>query len=501
MSMLLTDSNEGDSESNLAIIEIEKDNSEITSITTDSVYGDLVAADEISLITADEINENVEADVALEAISNYLNESLSNNTLNNTTLAMANVAIESICSNVNYKSEQLVFSMEAYNADPSGSIKLALEDIKERAAALWTAVKNNITTLAKYIGEKMNFFRRNLSNMKADILQLEKGLGNINKKTVAKSKYLKPQGWFIDLMYSDKGMPDGLKGIGDDVDELLKDHRKMATTCMGKYSKWLTSNYREAQRDPKVFNTLKVSKDEFLLKGAKEFNRSIGFKAPHNENMFYRSKELPGNKAFYTSVKPLDRTGISAIGLLADVSFRIDDYDPQSYKLKMVQLTKIAALATPAWAAALALTLPVAGAVAGVALYGASLGAIISNAKVENTGNTVSIEDDMVFKTLSLDECKRVLNELSRGAKLLQEWYTDVLEKDWTNSGIGDAYSDILGFSRIEVYNNSGFRALKRYCMALIHLMSATTVGTHVYAFRTYDAMMNYVYKSLRQYK
>ncbi len=492
----------GQDGANKEINEMELDSSDISPISHDSDFGDLVAADENGSIVSDQINDETDADIALETIANYLTQSLNSGANNVHTLSMANVAIESIFNKINIGSDKLAFSMEDYRSNPSESIKVALEDIKEKAAAIWASVKEKITLLAKFLGEKMNYFKRNLSNMRADISRLEKTLNLIDVKTEAKAKFLKPQNWFIDLMYSDKGMPTGLEGVGKAVEELLRDHRKMAMSSIGKYTKWLIANYKQAESDSNVFSSLKVNKDEFLLSGAKEFNRSIGLKRPVGENMFYRGKELPGNKAFYTQVRPKDKVGISSIGTIADVGFGIYSFDPQSYKLKMMTIAKIVAAGSIPWClgvAAVTTTALTAGAL-GTA-YGIGLGALINKAKVEGTGTAIHIDKDMIFKTLTLQEAKKVIADLKNGAKALQDWYTDIFETNWKQAELDRIINDVTGLDRVQVNNNSSFRALKRYCMALLNLMNSTTIGTHVYAFKTYGAMINYCDKSLRQYK
>ena len=488
------------SNSLLSNIEVEDTNIPMSERNND--FDDLLIADENSCIVSEQINSDTDADIALEAITNYLSTTLNNGLHNEHTLSMANVAIESIYNRVNLKSDKITFSMEDYKKDPQESIRLALQDIKEKAASLWASVKQKITLLARFLGEKMNYFKRNLSNMKADIVRLEKIFNALDSKAEAKSKFLKPQSWFIDLMYSDKGMPEGLEGVGKAVEQLLREHSKMATSSVSKYTQWLINNYKKAETDSSAFSTLKISPNEFLLTGSNVFDRSIGLKRPIGENMFYRSKELPGNKAFYTQVRPRDKTGISSIGTLSDVGFGIYDFDPQSYKLDRMKIVKIAAAGSIPWALGIAAITASSVVAAGAGLaYGVSLGAMINKAKVEGTGNVIHIDKNMVFKTLSLIEVKKSISDLKSGVISLEKWYVSVFENNWKQTELDKIINDVTGLDRVSVNNNSSFRALKRYCMALLNLMSSTTVATHIYAFKTYGSMINYIDKSMHQYK
>lgn len=488
---------------NTIITTIEKDNSDISSIETSSEYGDLLASDDKCKTVSNEINNETEADVALETIANYLNNSLEESTFDKHTLNMANVAIESICENVNFKSSKNAFSLETYAINPKAAISAALEDIKERAAALWMSVRNKISELAQYLGEKMNYFKRNLSKMKYNVKLLEQKLSKIESNAEAKAKILKPQNWFIDLMYSDQGIPDGLAGVAGAVEQLLNDHRKIAVTSIEKYTRWLVSNYKEAEVDSKVYSTLKVYKNEFIIPGSTEFNRSIGLKKPLGDCVFYRSKELPGNKAFYTEVKPKDYTGISGIGTISTVNFRIDHYDPQSFKMRMLNLQRISSMSVASWLLSTGIYIGLTGSMSvpvGIAAVGVTLYTLYNSAKVKDTGVRVKIEKDMVFKTLTLTEVRNVISDLKSSIVSLEKWYSDIFENNWKQAELDKIIKNVTGINRVEVNNSSSFRALKRYCMALLNLMNSTTVGIHAYAFKTYNSMINYVDKSLRQY-
>lgn len=280
----------------------------------------------------------------------------------------------------------------------------------------------------------------------------------------------------------------------------------MTNECITKYTKWLISNYKEAEGNPHVFSTLKVNKDEFLLSGSKEFNRSIGYSKPVNDNSFYRGNELPGNKAFYTSVRPSDKTGASSINTIMDVSFKISDYDPVSYKLAKVKIARISAATAAVWLGASLLTMGISGG-ASIALSAASIGTSLYsihnsvNSIIAGTGNHLTIDKAMIFKTLTIQEIKRVIGELKSGVSALQKWYTTVFETNWKNAELEKVMSVIIGNERTTVTNTTGFRSLKRYCVALLNLMSATTMGIHIYAFKTYGSMLGYAEKSIKQYK
>jgi hypothetical protein len=477
---------------------------EIAPVEQDSDFNSLVNAEEAGIKTANEITEETEASTALEAIASFLNASMESHTFDKVTLSMANVAVESICERVHFNSTKVAFSMETYSADPKKTLDVALEDIRERANAIWDSVKVKIASIARYLGEKMNYFKRNLAKLKARTDRLESEVNKHTSSEEAKSKFLKPDNWFINLMYSDKAMPVGLDGVGKAVESLLTENRKIATGTVDTYTKWLLTNCKNGSVED--FSTLKVHKDDFLLSGSTAFNRSIEMLKPKGDNMFYRSKELPGNKAFYTEIQPKDKSGAGSIKMLNDVNFFMDNYDPQSYKLRLKKISEIQASSAVTWAFATAALAVIGfstiatGMAAGTLGYGLMSYLNNNKSKVENTGHELSIDKDMLFHTLTIAEAKKVISDTRAGIKALQSWYTEVFEKNWKGDELDHIFNNVIGTNRVEVNNSTNFRSLKLYCSALMNLMYNVTTNIHMYAFRTYNSMLNYVDKSIRQY-
>jgi hypothetical protein len=475
----------------------------LVSIEADSDFLQMQEAEADGNESIKSVIEETQASTALEAIASYLGNEIATEGYDIHTLHMTNVAVESICNKVDFKSTSVAFSLESYKADPKAELTAAMEGIKARASALWASVKDKIATVAKYLGEKLNYFKRNLAKLMARTTRLENMLSKADDSKGPKVVLLKPQSWFIDLMYTDGGMPKGMVGVGKDVESLLKSHTRMATDSFNKYSKWLTTHYKEAETNIRTFDTLRVSKNDFLVFNSTEFNRSIGKRIPHDDNMFYRSPELPGGMAFYTEIRPNDTNGTKGISTLNDADFFIDKFDPQSYKIQRKILAEFSATSSFAWAAGSFLTVGTGlGALSAILAVGWGVNAFYQNnkAKIESTGKKFTIPKEMRFNTLTLAEAKKSLADVRLGIKALQEWYKAVFEANWTGGEIDKVINGIIGLDRVEVSTNPSFRALKRYCTALLNLMYSLTSNTHSYAFKTYNSMLNYTERSLRQY-
>jgi hypothetical protein len=229
-----------------------------------------------------------------------------------------------------------------------------------------------------------------------------------------------------------------------------------------------------------------LSPKEYILPGMQEFHRSVGFDTPSRDNIFFRSHELPGGRAFYTQVNPSVTNGVEAIRSLEVVDFDLFYWDPKSYEVFKMKLA--AAIAIP-----MTVFLTMVNPVLGVAAIGAA-STYIATRGVDNTGAKVEIDPTTIFKCLSIDEAKRVIGEVRQGLVGLKEWGDIVLLDPWKSQDIDQLVINII--DRDDSNSN-----MKAFCNATLSLMNHLSTGVHSYAFKVYNAMLNFAEKSLKQYR
>jgi len=266
----------------------------------------------------------------------------------------------------------------------------------------------------------------------------------------------------------------------------------MANASVKKYTDWFKQHSLETNNDF-VFRSLKCSKNDFLLPEMTEFNRSINGDSPKSNNMFYRSKELPGGVGFFTSVEVSDKTGLAAVNMLSNVENGLIAYNPASYNALKVAIGGIAGLSFMGWMMAIGNPLAALG-------IGVATVAYQHSQKVSGTGKSITIDKKYVFETLTLAEAKKVIADVKVGIVSLEKWNQEVLQKPWKNKEINIAIDKIIGLGNTEVHNGVGVRYMRQYCYALLNLMKIHSVGVHTYSFRVYNAMLNFTEKSLKQY-
>lgn len=451
----------------------------------------LTALDQTTRAHQQACETDTAAVVSLESIAAYIQKVSQTQALDPQALVFANLAIESITQQVALPNERLTFSLEAYAQDPQQELHQALEGIQAKIDSLFAGLKVRMVKLAEHMALVMRSFNQNIQHLKQRVHTLEQALETATR-TEPKFPLIKPEPWCAQLCYLDTGFDTGLKRVGKDLHWLLASHRELMQSSIGKYTQWFKQHASQAQ-DDFVFRALKVRRTDFLLPGMTEFNRSQGYHGPHANNLFYRSRELPGGKAFFTEIETTDKNGLAAVNMLRNVRFNMDHYDPVSYRLQKAKLSLILGLSFQAWMLAINPFIGTLGIVAALRYN--------KTQQLAGTGHVVKIDPNYLFPVLSRTELKATLNEVKQGLVELERWNQAVLQKPWKSAELNTAIDRIIGLDRTTVHNGVGVRYMREYCHGLLNLLNQSGHGIHTYAFRTYSAMLAFSEKSLKQYQ
>lgn len=439
--------------------------------------------DEVGGLINQDVIEKTDAITALEAIANYISRVSETKDLDKHAIVLANVAIESLYEKAGIRSDAYAFSMESYDRSHRDELQGALENIKEKISVVFTFLKEKLVAVAKHIGAVINSFNRNMVALKVKLDRVEQMLMTAQAQK-ASFLAIKAEPWCEYLCYTQTGFDVGLTNVGRDVLSLIQAHSKMSEKATHKYLGWFTQHCDKMRTD-EVFNSLKVSKDDFLLPKMTAFNRSVGLSTPKKQNIYFRSEQLPGGRAFYTQVENADKTGLDGVRMFEALDFEINKFDPNSYKIMKAKIILIVALPMTAW-------LHCINPVLGLAAAGAT-GAILNNTKIEGTGSNVKIDKHMVFETLTLDQIKHCLANVRQAITELHHWSDEVLQKPWKDQSIDHAIDEIMK-------SEQSTSNIKSYCNALVNLMTKLGTQVHTYAFKVLNAMLNFAEKSARLY-
>jgi hypothetical protein len=481
---------------------VMEENTEILPITPRDAWGqtqdlsNLLATSDAGVQVSDELRTVSGAMLSLEAIACYLTKASEASELGQTGLQFANIAIESICLEANLSLSQSAFSLEAYQRSPTMAMEGALDFISAKIADIWKLIKEKLATFFRYLAEKMDFFKRNIGNLKRTVATLESQAGGIDSAAEALQATLYPQQCFADLLYLDTGFPQSGQGIAKAVDEVLLAHGKVFSTVINKHMTWLKDNHGRVSANPKVIEEFSVELDDFLMLDAAPLSRSIRKNIPKEGNVFYRSKELPGGKAIYTEIEPASNTGLAAIEMLANVNVYFDKFDPVSYDLKMLEMAQRAQADVNQWY----WSLP-------VEQRKGQLPPQIdtSSAKLPGTGRSTRLTPGLVFDTLSLTQIKKMLKEVKASAEVIEQWYAEVFGQIWKDKDFDFLANTLLAKRDVKNYGTGlhldpAPRYLGNLVLALLNVMGNATANTHAYAFTTYFSLLSYVEESLFQY-
>ena len=474
------------------------DASEVQSTDPFALQLDLTAlaeADAQGAALSDEVRTATGAVISLEAIAHYLRTAVTPCALGASGAQFANLAIESICLESHLPTGALTFSLEAYHADPQHAMACALESILEKIKNAWAFIKEKVVSFFRWIGEKMDYFKRNMRNLTGKLKELEHKLSAVQGGTAPQRGALKPDQKFVNLIYLEKGFVDHASSVTKDVNALLFEHAQLFSSVIAKHVGWLKDHHAAAREDISEFNTLHVNRNDFLMLDAQESDRTIETRMPQEGNMFYRSRELPGGMAIYTEIQKADQSGVLAIEMLGNIQVHIAPFDPASYDVRALQVLEQAQQKMDDWYDSLPQEVRVNTPYPPEADY--------EKARILGTGREVYIHPDMIFATLPLAEAKQRLAELRKTVDHLQDWYDTVFGQIWKDKGFDYLASSLIdkGESRQSgTYANPSVKYLASLAWSLIALMGNATEETHVYVFETCFSLLSYVEKSLVQY-
>jgi phiKZ-like phage internal head proteins len=430
-----------------------------------------------------DLMQKTDAVVNLNAVASYISQNADKGLLTKQTMVLANVAVEGLFDKAGIRSDKLVFSMESHEGSGRQALNAALEDIKEKISKVFSFLKEKILQVAHHIAKVAGQFNRNILALKYKINRIEEKLHEV---TLVKPKLymVKAESWCEYLCYH-SGFIKNHSDISKAVSDFVTEHTVMSSNVIEKYTQWLRDNLSASSTDD-VFRNLKFDGQDFLLKDMSTFHRSVGWSAAKGENIYMRTKELPGSRAYYVQLVNGNVSGLVGLRALEDVDFKMSHYDPVSYKTMKSKIIAIAALPMTVWLGAVNPLL-------GLAAAGLTAG-YISQQKVANTGSQqVRIDKNLTFDTMSLENIKKTLVEVRQNMLSLEHWNLEVLHKPWKTRDIDNAVDEIMK-------EGTASSNIKAYCNALLNLMSNLGTGVHTYAFKVLNAQLNFAEKSLLQF-
>lgn len=441
----------------------------------------------------DEMGVDSDSIVALEAMADFIR----NRKVDKTSAILFNIATEGYGNLSSLNAPKVAFSLEGLTEEddklPPEEIEMAMENLAQSTAELVNRLGQGINNAMVAIGDIVHGFDKNLLALKKRVAAFEARLELIKDKDDIAYNYVKPENSYVHLMYTDGGFSNGIKPVMQDINWLLTEHADMVGDSVGKYKNWFNQNKNDFT-NPKVIDSLEFKRDDFLLSGSTIFNRSIGNKVPAKGCAFYRSKELPGGKSFYTEVRVQNQYGLDAIDAILDVKYYLDYFEPDSFKVTEKYLYNAAALGLLAWVSLMAANpLP-------MTMFGIAAGNVAEKTKVADT-RKARITPDTVFPTLGKEELTDVLSELNSAIVNLEKWNRSVYLDVWKDKSIQEAVGHLVRQTKETAYSQAAVKNLKRFSVALITLMSRSYTKVHAYSFQVLNASLNYAEKSANQYR
>jgi hypothetical protein len=438
------------------------------------------------------LKDDTESLVALESMRDFIKDKR----FDKTSAILFNVAVEGYGNLNKLPNTKPAFGLESldqYTDVLSEQDKLvAMENMAENAKVLMNSLVASLNNTMQALGDIVHGFDRQYMALKKRVALFEVMLEQLEGKDELVYNYVKPEKQYVHLMYTVSGAKDGIKPVMNDINWLLKEHASMVSDSVGKYKRWFY-DHRNNVDNTSVFNSLDFRRQDFLLSGSTVFNKTVGNKSAGKDHVFYRTKELPGGKSFYTKVNSTDTSGLDAVNALMDVNYFMDYYAPDSFRITEKRLYSVATLGVLTWASVMvANPLP-------LVFAGLAMSAVNESTKVSDM-QKVRISEDSVFPTLGKEELIELLESSKQALANLDRWNKTVYHEVWKDQSIKQAIDQISQQAN-ESGNTTASRYMKNYAVALISLMSKSYTKMHAYSFNVLNAALSYGEKSVRLYR
>lgn len=450
-----------------------------------------------SISNANSSVENMVADTQAVAALEAMAEFIKDRKVDKTSAILFNVATESYGNLNNLKDSRIAFAMESIsNSDEYLSDtdkEIALENIAHNTMYVMDKLSTSLQNTILSVGDLVHSFDRNHTALKKRINALELLVADLDHREEMVYNYVKPDKQFVHLMYTHSGSSKGIDPVLDDVSWLFKEHSDMVVQTIKKYKDWYNSNKSDIDNS-EVFNSLRYDPKDFILTGSTVFNKSVGTKTPSKGSVFYRTKELPGGVSFYSEIHNSVESKTAAINALMDISYFLDYYEPDSFRVKEKRLYTAAALGLLTWASVMvANPLPLA--------FSGFVNSSISDSTKTQDVKKVRITEDTTFPTLSRDAIKDTLNKLKAISLELQEWNEEVYTHTWKDKHVKDMLSELSNTIKESGYTNGNVKHFRDYAISMVSIMSKSYTKLHSYGFEVLNAALSYAEKSARQYR
>lgn len=440
----------------------------------------------------DSIKTDTDAIVALEAMGEFIR----GKEVNKTSAILFNIASEGYGNLNSLNAPKAAFALEGFKEDDKltqEQIDVAMENLAQSTAELVRRLGQGINNAMVAIGDIVHGFDKNLLSLKKRVSAFESQLESIKDKDDVAYNYVKPENHYTYLMYTQDGFTTGIKPVMQDINWLLNEHADMVSDSVGKYKSWF-NEHKDDVTNSRVIDSLEFKRDDFLMSGSTVFNRSVGNRTPAKGCAFYRTKELPGGKCFYTEVRTQNQHGVDAIDALMDVKYFIDYFEPDSFKITEKRLYSAAALGALAWASIMvASPLP-------LAMYGLAASHISDTTKVADI-KKVRMTPETVFPTLGKEDLSELLTELKKAITGLEKWNRAVYLDVWKDKSIQEAINSLAQQTKESGYNTSSVGHIKHLAIALVSLMGKSYTKIHSHSFHVLNAALSYGEKSAKQYR
>lgn len=276
----------------------------------------------------DSLQGHQEAAVAIEAIAHTLQKDGSGS-YNKTALKLANLAYGAFAEKAGVSLEELPIDVAKFDADPKIVVEQGIANIQDSKQKVFDQIRTGLSELLVMNARKREALQTKVKELRANWHALDESISRGLRPNEGGSYQIADRSDNYMLLYSGRIVDNGAT-VMPDICHFLTEHSHLFKRLIKKQTDWLADHKQNVLRTTKGFDSYTFNPIEYVCHGAsavvdKEELTRLG--TVENE-VVYKSAQLPGMFAFYSFTEAESCSGIEAVGALNRARTNIADSNP-----------------------------------------------------------------------------------------------------------------------------------------------------------------------------
>ena len=459
------------------------------------------------------INTNIEKHRQVAIRLESIKQKLNNKTI---TPITAKYAMESLAHSIDVHDSELANDTDKAFDESKLDAEVAMEEIEKVEAHAKASGFNLLSGSAIMYTFKYRRYKRAMIELKKLLAETTHLVNTVVMADTPAYEYMPTKKYMEKFLYVGKSLEDGMKSIKTDVCEGLQDQIDSIENYMDGCQNWLYDNAKELFSGKRgLFDSFRVDIKK-VTKGFTVFNRSIGYRVPDTDMMFYKGKEMPGGQCIFAEFDPNMGDGYNvaddAISSISKSKFILDISDPKLFYPKRIRYFNSMTDKYLNWGMQLLLnsvgSIPklFKGEKGGVDKYRFLVAAqiflvagaykVMGRWVVGDTGRenkVVKVDKDLLIKTPSRDQMKKTLKDVEDIIEKVESWRSATASQAFIDQRKLAVLANEFDERDLSAYHSGNHTAAERFLVTLIRKNLDYDCGADMYGIEVCTSLLKMI--------